>query len=159
VIARVRPYRPADPAWVIEQHARIYAAEHAFDAHFADTIHHKMGEWLARADPLKQMWIAECDGDPAGCIAISDAGDASAFLNFVLVLPDYRGQRLGRQLLDTALAHARSCGQRLVRLETYQCLAEARQLYRSSGFRCQETRAPVALYGQAVVSEFWSLAL
>ncbi len=159
MIARLRAYRPADPAWVVEQHGRVYSAEHGFDDAFRRSIGDKLRRWLGRADPLKQMWIAECADERAGSIAISDAGDATAFLNFVLVLPGFRGRRIGRQLMDAALDHACRCGQRAVRLETYQCLQHARRLYRDCGFRLVEAQPPVARYGLTLVSEFWQLEL
>ena len=102
---------------------------------------------------------AEAGGERAGSLAISDAGDGTAFLNFVLVLPAFRGRRIGRQLMDMALDHARAHGQRAVRLETYRCLQHARCLYRDCGFRLVDAQPPVARYGQTVTSEFWELSL
>lgn len=157
--ACLRDFRTDDPAWVIAAHGVVYRQDFGFDDDFARSIDDKMRQWLARADPLKRMWIAERDGERVGCIAISDAGDATAFLNFVLVMPAYRRRQLGRHLLATALDHARRCGQREARLETYQCLEAARALYRRIGFRQVAAHAPVCRYGRQIVSEYWSLPL
>ncbi|MCB1907354.1 MAG: GNAT family N-acetyltransferase [Rhodocyclaceae bacterium] len=156
---QLRDFRPDDMSWVICAHVEVYRQDFGFDDAFALSIDEKMRQWLARADPLKRMWIAESDGRRVGCIAISDAGDGTAFLNFVLVLAPFRRRQLGRHLLMTALDHARRRGQREARLETYQCLEAARALYRRVGFRLVETHAPEHKYGRQIVSEYWSLPL
>ncbi|MCB1914909.1 MAG: GNAT family N-acetyltransferase [Rhodocyclaceae bacterium] len=156
---RLRDFRTDDPAWIIAAHGEVYRRDFGFDDAFTHSIDEKVRQWLARADPLKRMWIAEWDGERVGCIAISDAGDATAFLNFVLVLPAYRRRQLGRHLLATALDHARRCGQREARLETYACLEAARALYHRVGFRRIASCPPEPRYGRLIVSEYWRLPL
>lgn len=50
--------------------------------------------------------------------------------------PEVRGQRVGRLILDTLIAHAQSLGLREVKLETGtpETMPEAHRLYQRSGF-------------------------
>ncbi len=47
----------------------------------------------------------------------------------------YRGQGIGKKLLDSALAKARSLGYKKMQLETASCLKQATALYLSYGFK------------------------
>jgi putative acetyltransferase len=52
--------------------------------------------------------------------------------------PEWRGRGLGRQLLETALDHARRTGRTRVELETNRAMTAAIALYESRGFRVIE---------------------
>jgi putative acetyltransferase len=52
--------------------------------------------------------------------------------------PEWRGRGLGRQLLETALDHARRTGRTRVELETNRAMTAAIALYESRGFRAIE---------------------
>jgi GNAT superfamily N-acetyltransferase len=51
---------------------------------------------------------------------------------------EWRGRGLGRQLLETALDHARRSGRSRVELETNRAMTAAIALYESRGFRAIE---------------------
>jgi len=66
----------------------------------------------------------------------------------VAVLPEYRGRGIGRQLMETCLAHVRDRGGEWVALEVRADNAAARRLYLNLGFR--QTGAVVQLRREAI---------
>lgn len=81
------------------------------------------------------FFVARVGGEAMGCCAMVPAGDGTAEIKRMFVAPQARGQRLGRQLLETLEQHAQRCGTRALRLETGIYQPEALGLYRSSGYR------------------------
>lgn len=156
---RIRPVEPGDLGWIIASHGALYAQEFHFDARFEVDIARKAVALCDRAAPFTRLWIAEVDGEKAGSIAVSQMGKGLAFINFLLVLPGYRGRGIARQLMQQALDHAAGHGLRRVRLETYSCLVGARRLYAAMGFRLAEPVKPLERYGQRFEQEFWALDL
>jgi putative acetyltransferase len=80
------------------------------------------------------FFVARVGGEAMGCCAMVPAGDGTAEIKRMFVAPRARGQRLGRQLLDTLERHALRSGVRALRLETGIYQPEALGLYRSSGY-------------------------
>jgi DNA-binding MarR family transcriptional regulator/GNAT superfamily N-acetyltransferase len=78
--------------------------------------------------------VMRLHGRPVACGGFKRDGDA-AYLKRMWVSPDARGLGLGRRLLHELEARAQSIGYRKIHLETQKSLAEAQQLYRSSGYR------------------------
>jgi GNAT superfamily N-acetyltransferase len=87
---------------------------------------------------------------PHGCLLLVSDGAALAGIGCLkrirtdigeikrmYIRPGYRGQGLGRALLDALLAEARGIGYRKVRLDSTRFMQAAHALYRSAGF--QET--------------------
>jgi putative acetyltransferase len=56
------------------------------------------------------------------------------------ILPEFRGQRWGRRLVDAALEEARARGIRKVELEVFPDNGSAIALYSSSGFEIEGVR-------------------
>ena len=77
-------------------------------------------------------------GEAAGCAGLKFVGSECAELKRMYVRPSFRGQGLGKRLLDHLSTHARSKGITLLRLETGIHQREAIVLYERSGF----TRIP-----------------
>jgi ribosomal protein S18 acetylase RimI-like enzyme len=95
---------------------------------------------------LDQVFVAEVDGVIAGFTAIVvnlprlDMYFAVATISDLYVDPKYRGQGLGRRLLDRAVSRIREAGLHAVNLSVAAGNEAARKLYRSAGFRpMQET--------------------
>ena len=63
-------------------------------------------------------WIAEVEGMPAGYIVASVVDD-EGHVDQVSVLPDFRGMRIGRRLIDTVEAWARTKGLQALTLTTF----------------------------------------
>lgn len=58
-----------------------------------------------------------------------------AHITKITVLPQHRGQGVGRELLDWLLRRAESMGANIARLEVRESNAAARALYEAAGFR------------------------
>ena len=82
----------------------------------------------------------------AGCGALRTLDATTAELKRMYVVPELRGQGVGRALLAELERHARALGRRRLILETGPRQAEALALYDRYGFR------PVAAYGEYVGS-------
>ena len=88
------------------------------------------------------LLVARNAGEPAGCVAVSQRilrdGRLAAEMKRLWVEPKFRGFGLGRELVGSAIAWARSHACAAVVLDTvYQAMPEAVALYRSFDF--QET--------------------
>ncbi|MFI6503490.1 GNAT family N-acetyltransferase [Nonomuraea typhae] len=84
--------------------------------------------------PRGLILVARLHSDPVGCGALKLRG-GSAHLKRMWVAPAVRGLGLGRRLLAELEARAAEHGAATVRLETHAALTEARQLYRTAGYR------------------------
>jgi GNAT superfamily N-acetyltransferase len=87
------------------------------------------------APPRGTFLVMRVARKPIGCGGFKLEESGAAYIKRMWVSPDARGLGLGKLLLQTLEDRARSLGYRLVRLETQKSLHEARQLYRSFGYR------------------------
>jgi putative acetyltransferase len=85
--------------------------------------------------PAGRLLFARIDQQPAGCVAVKRIDEHVAELKRLYVRPAFRCRGLGRQLAGRALSEAREIGYRVLRLDTMPSMTEARNLYRSLGFR------------------------
>ncbi len=81
------------------------------------------------------------DGQPAGMALLERYGPAPSdwVVSFLGTVADARGQGYGRELLLRAAAHATRAGARRLHLAVCQTNEPALGLYRSTGFRTEET--------------------
>ncbi|WGR92449.1 bifunctional helix-turn-helix transcriptional regulator/GNAT family N-acetyltransferase [Bradyrhizobium sp. ISRA443] len=84
--------------------------------------------------PRGTFIVAMSDGLPVGCVGLKGSGGALAEIKRLWVAPAARGLGLGRRLMEAAESAARELGIAVLRLDTNSALAEAGQLYRSSGW-------------------------
>lgn len=156
---KVRAAQQGDHEWIVAAHGDIYSTEFGFDNHFQDNIAEKMHVFLQLPSTFNRVWIGLVEDKRAASIAISDRPGDVAFLNFVLVLPQYRSRGVGHALMEIALDHARAHSLKEVQLETYSCLVDAKALYRCLGFRTTEVVPGQKAFGQTFQQEFWALGL
>ncbi len=155
----LRNLKPGDLGWIISKHGEIYTQEFQFDITFEVNIAAKAVALLKKANTFDTFWIYEIEGKRAGSIAISKLSDQVAFINFVLVLNEFRGKGVAQTLMNKAIGHARADGMTIIRLETYSCLKNARKLYKKLGFTITEPPKQIAKFGQSFDQEFWQLGL
>jgi putative acetyltransferase len=87
------------------------------------------------APPTGRLYLAECDGEIAGCIALKKLGEGECEMKRLYVRPNFRGKRVGKTLVEKLLDEARSMGYRTMYLDTIATkMAEAVAIYRSIGF-------------------------
>lgn len=155
----IRDSRPGDLGWVISLHGEVYTDEFQFDADFELDIAKKIIALHENSDPFLKLWIAEVNSIRAGSIAVSRLTSETAFINFLLVLPAFRGQGIARILMHQVIDHSRVHGIARLRLETYSCLKEAREFYTKIGFDRVETKKCTEKYGHCFDQEFWETQL
>lgn len=150
--------RAGDLGAIVLLHGINYARERGWDATFEAYVAAPLSEFVLRAGPRERLWIAEIEGNLAGCIAVVEASPETAQLRWFLVDPARRGAGLGRQLLRRAISFCRECGYTEIMLWTEGSLTAAGHLYRAAGFRKVEEK-PVRLWGAEIVVERYEMKL
>jgi putative acetyltransferase len=99
-------------------------------------------ERLLLRDPVGQIlergghiFMAAVDGHPIGCCALLARRDATFEVAKNTVMESYRGQGVGKKMLQYVIDQARALGATRLYLETSTKLANAIHLYESLGFR------------------------
>jgi GNAT superfamily N-acetyltransferase len=90
---------------------------------------------LVNARPEGEWLLATYAGKAAGCGAFQRIDANTCELQYVYVRDEYRGKRIGRQMVEQLVAKARAVGYEVMWLETTTFMKEARALYASIGFR------------------------
>jgi DNA-binding MarR family transcriptional regulator len=152
----LRPPGPGDLGWVVARHGALYAAEYGWDATFEGLVASIVGEFAAGHDPAREaVWIAEVDGEPAGCVFCVARDATTAQLRLLLVEPSARGLGIGARLVDECLRFARLAGYRSIALWTNDVLVSARRIYEAAGFGLVEEQAHHS-FGVDLVGQTWS---
>jgi DNA-binding MarR family transcriptional regulator/N-acetylglutamate synthase-like GNAT family acetyltransferase len=155
----LRPPRPGDIGWAIERHGRLYADEYGWDASFEALVAGLFAAFATQHDPAtERLWIAELDGERAGCVFVVRNAEAPelAQLRCLLVDPIARGAGVGRRLVQECVGFARGAGYRGITLWTNDVLAAARHLYQQAGFRLVH-EYPHHSFGHDLVGQVWRL--
>lgn len=150
---------PGDIGWLISVHGELYAEQFSFDSNFEMDIAKKALGFLENNSKFNKIWIAQAGAERVGSIAISLRPDQTSFINFLLVKREYWGRGIARQLMDMAIHHAQDANINVIRLETYSCLKDARNLYKKYGFEPYDIRPSLEKYGQSFDQEFWEKRL
>ncbi len=85
--------------------------------------------------PSGRLYLAECDGRAAGCIALRPMEESGVCeMKRLYVREEFRGKGIGKYLTKTVLGDAIEIGYHTMRLDTLQRMETARALYTSLGF-------------------------
>jgi GNAT superfamily N-acetyltransferase len=87
------------------------------------------------APPAGRLLLTTVADIPAGCAAFRRIDEAACELHNVYVRDQFRGQRIGRRMVEQLVAAAKHAGYSVMRLETTPFMPEAQALYASLGFR------------------------
>lgn len=85
-------------------------------------------------DTVPAVYLAEFGGKPAGRIRMISWWNGFAYVDDVVVNPEFRGQGIGRRLLEHGIQWARENNYPGVMLETQHDNVPACMLYQSCGF-------------------------
>jgi GNAT superfamily N-acetyltransferase len=128
--------QPGDLGWMIQAHGEVYANEYGLDSSFEALVARIVADFAADYDAGREAaWIAEVDGNRAGCVACVAADQDTAQLRILLTMPAARGLGVGSGLVQACMDFARSAGYRRMVLWTNDVLVAARRIYQASGFR------------------------
>jgi putative acetyltransferase len=136
----------------------IVALVEALD-HYLSMLYPAESNHLLDLDSLAtsdiRFLVARLEGRAVGCAALRLARGYGE-LKRMFVVPEARGRRVGKHLLERIEAEARAHGLALIRLETGDRQPEAVGLYRAAGYR---ERGPFGDYPDDPLSLFMEKAL
>ena len=99
---------------------------------FEDELKNLPGKY---APPQGRLLLASIDETVAGCIALRPLEAGVCEMKRLFVRENFRGEKIGQQLIDGVLAAARGIGCGRMRLDTFPPkMGKAVQLYRAYGF-------------------------
>jgi GNAT superfamily N-acetyltransferase len=151
--------RPGDLGWVVMAHGEVYAAEYGWDVSFEELVARIVADYAEKRDPEREAaWIAEVDGQRAGCVFCVAAGERTAQLRILLVDPAFRGHGLGARLVGACLEFAAGAGYDRITLWTNDVLTSARRIYQAAGFTLDD-EAPHHSFGADLIGQNWSRKL
>jgi GNAT superfamily N-acetyltransferase len=143
----------------VARHGEIYAQEYNWDDTFEGLAAEIAGKFLTHFDPARERcWIAELDGERAGCVFLVKHTATVAKLRLLLVEPEARGHSIGTKLVDACIAFAREAGYRKLTLWTQNGLHAARRIYQRAAFQLVKESAWHA-FGHDLTQQFWDLKL
>jgi putative acetyltransferase len=85
--------------------------------------------------PAGCLLLAEYNGNPAGCVGLTDLGDGVCEMRRLFVRAEYRGLGIGKALANAAIERGRNIGYTSIRLSTNRRMPEAEKMYRSMEFK------------------------
>jgi putative acetyltransferase len=122
---------------------------------FMSSLYPAESNHLLSVEALRQPNVtfltAGVDGEVAGCGAFVNQGGKYAEIKRMFVLPEFRGLKLGRRILEELENRARASGLALARLETGIHQPEALLLYERAGY---QRRGPFGDYSEDPLSIF-----
>jgi len=155
----LRGLRPGDMGWIVQRHGELYAREYGLTSSFEALVARIAADYLDKHQPGRdEAWIAEVDGQRAGCVLCVRNDDETAQLRVLLIESWARGHRLGTRLVDECIRFARGSEYRKLTLWTNDVLVAARRIYVAAGFELvrEETHHS---FGKDLVGQFWELRL
>lgn len=157
--ADIRPFTAHDRDWLLAKHIEHYAASDGFDAQFGVLVEQVLDGFVKTDQPdIDKGWIAYGSAGRLGSIFCSQRDDTTAQLRLFFLLPEARGQGLGRRLLKQCTDHARRVGFKQMTLWTHESHRAACALYAASGWELLES-TPVQSFGQNLVQQNWRFHL
>jgi len=131
----LRAAGPGDWGWIVSRHGELYAAEYGWDESFESLVARIVADHVESRDPrVEAAWIAEVDGERAGCVLSVREDDTTAKLRLLLVEPRARGAGVGSRLVEECVRFATRAGYRRLVLWTNSPLSSARRIYEAAGF-------------------------
>lgn len=152
----LRAFGPGDFGWVIQRHGALYAAEYGWDTTFEALVARVVADHVE--DGRGDAWIAEVDGEPAGCVFCVPKSERVAQLRLLLVEPWARGTGIGGRLVEECVRYARRQGNDELVLWTNDVLDGARRIYQRAGFELVEEGQHHS-FGHDLVEQTWRLKL
>ncbi len=155
----LRAFRAEDAPWLVERHGTLYARDEGFDDSFGPLVARILDAFIADHDPTREQgWIAERDGARLGSIFCVSHDEQIAKLRLFLLVPEARGQGVGKRLLTTCMEFARAAGYSEMVPWTHESHQAACALYRAFGWQLMSDK-PVHSFGVDLVEQSWKIQL
>lgn len=149
----LRPFTKADRDWTIDAHIDSYRRDEGFDDTFGVLVAQIVDAFVAQHDPTcEQGWIAWQGDVRLGSIFCVRLDARTAKLRLFQLVPEARGQGVGRRLLATCTEFAKECGYEGMQLWTHKSHEAACALYLRNGWKIIE-EVPVVSFGQALIEQ------
>ncbi len=155
----IRPHRVGELGWLIHRQGLLYNLEQGWNGEFEALIARLYADYEALEAPgRKALWIADQGGVVGGSVYVVPAAgeDDMAQLRMLYVEPMFRGRRIGKLLVNEAVAFARGAGYRRIMLWTQDCLASARRIYQGAGFTLVREERHRS-FGADLNGQYWML--
>lgn len=145
-------FRPGDIGEIIRLHGTVYSNERNHGAAFEAYVAAGMAEFFHCYDAARdRIWLYE-DGARLVAMLFLMHREAGAQLRYFLVLPEYRGRGLGKDLMSRYMRALHEIGYGYSFLWTTHELDAAAALYRRHGFvLCEEQ--PSTRFGRPLVEQ------
>lgn len=151
----LRPMVAGDYGWVVHRHGVLYAEEYGWDETFEALVAQIVADYVRNRDPRREnAWLAEVDGQAAGCVFCVKKADTVAQLRLLLVEPWARGRGIGSRLIEECLRFAKRAAYERIMLWTNDVLDDARRLYERANFELGEEQSHHS-FGHDLVSQTW----
>lgn len=151
IVVRER-LQPGDLGEITRLHGTVYSRERGYGIAFEAYVAESLAEFYQQYDPRRdRVWLCEDEGRMVGMLVLMHRGDA-AQLRYFLLLPEYRGLGLGKELMDRFMAAMAACGYRQAFLWTTSELEAAAALYTRHGFVLAE-ESPSTRFGKPLVEQ------
>jgi GNAT superfamily N-acetyltransferase len=98
---------------------------------YADEFANLPGKY---APPEGGLFLAHCDGQPAGCVGLRKFADTICEMKRLYVRPEYRGLKIGFALVEKVILAGKDAGYNTMVLDTLASLDTSRKLYYRMGF-------------------------
>lgn len=158
-VITIRPFKQSDIEYVISRHKTLYYAERHLSEVFSAYVDCIVYEFVDKFNPKTDcLNILECNGVPAGSIAIAKVDDMTAQLRFFMLEPEMRQRGYGNRLIELALDFCREKRYKKVFLLTITAQVIARHIYEQHGFYKVWSRDK-SEWGEGVIEERWDLEL
>lgn len=158
-IITIRSFTLSDIEYVISRHKTLYYAERHLSDVFSAYVDRIVYEFVNKFNPQTDcLNILECNGVPAGSIALAKVDEETAQLRFFMLEPEMRQRGYGNRLIELVLDFCRQKGYNKVFLLTITAQVVARHVYETHGFYRVWSQEK-SEWGEGVVEECWELEL
>jgi DNA-binding MarR family transcriptional regulator/ribosomal protein S18 acetylase RimI-like enzyme len=158
-IINIRPFIAGDIEYVISRHKTLYYAERHLSNVFFDYVDSIVYHFASHFNPKTDFLnILECNGNPAGSIAIAKVNETTAQLRFFMLEPELRGRGYGNKLMDMALDFCKEKNYKHIFLLTISAQVIAQHIYEDRGF-IKTADYDKSEWGEGIIEERWDLDL
>lgn len=84
--------------------------------------------------PYGRLYLVYCDGEAAGCIGLRKIDEQNCEMKRLYVKPEFRGKKIGEQLVRKIITDAKEIGYSYMLLDTLPFLENAILMYKKLGF-------------------------